>query len=1250
MKNQTSQTVMNRITKIVQILLFVIVMLFAKSITAQTGEALNFDGVNDYVSLNNLSLGGPGWTEFTFEAWINVTPNVYTSQCILRSSGSGFISFGLSAGFNILVYTNGGGVFSTNSPPINQGWQYVAFVVKSGASAIYVNGNIFGSTGTSFGYISQAINPCIGGTPGAGDFFNGSMDEVRIWKRALMQSEIQAHMNCEFDTSGQANLTALYHFNQGIAADTNSNDTLLYNAAGTGNGDLVNFALNGLTSNWVAPGGVASGINCTATPAEINVKGGSPPVTIPDGKTTFSFSDSTEFGFVKVSEPRTVHYTIENLGSTTLNISGINTAGIDSTMFIVSNVPTTIAPFSSATFNVTFAPNIAIFFYTYVHILSDDTDEGDYDFRIHGNGSCVNPTTIITGNAAFCPGDSTVLNSNPVAVAGTMTGYDWFRNNTLIANATGATYTATQSGTYKVVVHNSYGCNNLSNSFNVMTAPAISTSASPATICMGQSSMLNATTLIPTSQTYYVSQSGLVNMNNSCVGPGRFTDLSQGGISWADSGSGIVTGVQIQLSIGINSMGLTPLPTMLNTNISGAVVIAPGNQNCLGQSPLVTLNVNPVGYQVGATNTFWVYNLAANWGLISDYNNLGGYYAKVTVNYLSPAALSYLWMPGGMTNQSPVVSPTSSTVYTVTATGGGCTNTATQLVTVKPLPVVTANATPPAISNGQSSTLTVSTNPPFSIDSLTHTYNINAGNLVNLPISCVGATRLLTSGSGGFSWNDTGSGIVTDIEIQLYIGINFNADTPITTTLNGINTGTTFSTPYFSCPFSSTLLTLNINPAGYVVGGTNTFLATDLISYWGLDTNQPVLNGYYARVTVNYSSPNITFLWMPGNMTTESPVVMPSSTTTYTVTATMNGCEGSANQVITVGALNPVITGNTTICSGSSTTLDAGAGYASYNWSTGASTQTISVSSIGTYTVTVTNGNGNSGTASVSVSLTPAPGNYSTTNITQTTAVAHWDSAGAGVKYYVEKRLVGATLFEHVCTTMYAHLKLKDLIPGTQYEWRVRIVCSPGHFSDWSPLQQFTTASPVCTNTPTGVSATNLTSSSVKLHWNAMSPVPDNYQLRFRIVGATLWTAKSGLGSNIQKVLTGLIVGGNYEWQIRGRCGIVAPYDFSNWSAVSYFSLPATRMSADETDNSVNVFPNPGSGIVSVSIPDCDNCTYKLTMYDLVGNMVYSQMIIRHSELVSESVTLDFSSLTKGIYVLNVDDGEVRKIAKVVMQ
>jgi len=72
---------------------------------------------------------------------------------------------------------------------------------------------------------------------------------------------------------------------------------------------------------------------------------------------------------------------------------------------------------------------------------------------------------------------------------------------------------------------------------------------------------------------------------------------------------------------------------------------------------------------------------------------------------------------------------------------------------------------------------------------------------------------------------------------------------------------------------------------------------------------------------------------------------------TYMVTVTDdNGCTGSASyDILVIPSPTPVITGNTTICDGQTTTLDAGGPYSAYAWINGATTETITVSQQGTY-------------------------------------------------------------------------------------------------------------------------------------------------------------------------------------------------------------------------------------------------------------------------------------------------------------
>jgi hypothetical protein len=109
------------------------------------------------------------------------------------------------------------------------------------------------------------------------------------------------------------------------------------------------------------------------------------------------------------------------------------------------------------------------------------------------------------------------------------------------------------------------------------------------------------------------------------------------------------------------------------------------------------------------------------------------------------------------------------------------------------------------------------------------------------------------------------------------------------------------------------------------------------------------------------------------NQSTESIVVQQAGTYQVTVTNSA-GC--TATNAVTVSVLpapSISISGIQSFCEGENSVLNAGAGFSTYIWSAGQSTQNITVTQAGIYTVTVVNAQGCTGTANQTITVNPVP-------------------------------------------------------------------------------------------------------------------------------------------------------------------------------------------------------------------------------------------------------------------------------------
>ena len=97
---------------------------------------------------------------------------------------------------------------------------------------IYIDGQLEGVSNTS-GSLQLDDWPFWIGSANGNSFFNGSIDNVRVWNTALTQQEIQEYMSCP-PTGTEAGLVGYWNFEEG--SGTTAYDQTLNGNNGTING------------------------------------------------------------------------------------------------------------------------------------------------------------------------------------------------------------------------------------------------------------------------------------------------------------------------------------------------------------------------------------------------------------------------------------------------------------------------------------------------------------------------------------------------------------------------------------------------------------------------------------------------------------------------------------------------------------------------------------------------------------------------------------------------------------------------------------------------------------------------------------------------------------------------------------------------------------------------------------------------------------------------------------------------------
>jgi hypothetical protein len=185
------------------------------------GSALSFDGVDDMA----FATYDPAFprSEFTVSCWVKQNPgndqkaifdmgsSIHKNwwlHTLPAASGTGF-SFSIGTGASVTTLTH---AFPSGSA---DDWHFVAATYNGSALLLYVDGALISSANATIAADSMTL--FFGKKTNNTGFFNGKLDEVRLFDRQLSQTELLMFMNTTV-SPGSEGLKAYWKFDEGVGS------------------------------------------------------------------------------------------------------------------------------------------------------------------------------------------------------------------------------------------------------------------------------------------------------------------------------------------------------------------------------------------------------------------------------------------------------------------------------------------------------------------------------------------------------------------------------------------------------------------------------------------------------------------------------------------------------------------------------------------------------------------------------------------------------------------------------------------------------------------------------------------------------------------------------------------------------------------------------------------------------------------------------------------------------------------------
>ena len=278
-----------------------------------------------------------------------------------------------------------------------------------------------------------------------------------------------------------------------------------------------------------------------------------------------------------------------------------------------------------------------------------------------------------------------------------------------------------------------------------------------------------------------------------------------------------------------------------------------------------------------------------------------------------------------------------------------------------------------------------------------------------------------------------------------------------------------------------------------------------------------------------------------------------------------------------------------------------------------------------------------------------APAGLTASAITTTGATISWTAVSGAVSYNVDYKLSSSATWTNAATaTTATTVNLSRLTASSVYDYRVLTNCASA--SSAYTTAQFTTASTVVCNAPTGLASSAITTSGATVSWTAVSGA-NSYAVDYKLNSSGTWTSAATATTATSFALSGLAASSTYDWRVSTTCtsgtSSFAAAQFTTATA----STCATAFEPNETQATAAAISSGVTNSAAISTTT-DVDYYKITttatsniVYNLVGpsgvdydlfvyNSAGTQLGSSESGTATETVSL--SNQAAGTYYINV--------------